>query len=569
MKTKKTDVATYLIELGEESQLFHDQNKTAYVVLEINNRRHVIPVKDELFRNYLTLKVFEHFSTPGSAEVIKSAINVLGAKAILKGPCIHLNNRFANRDDAVWIDLADEQGRAVKITSAGWTLEEHPPTMFRRFSHQQALPTPDRSGDLKELIPLFNLANPEEDSLLILAWMVVAPMVTIPRPILCFHGPQGSAKTTIAKMIRSLLDPSGLESINLSGTESQIAQNLDHHAVPFFDNLSFVKGRHSDLLCKAVSGGGTAKRKLFTDQGDINFSYKRPIIMTGINVPGSQPDLLDRFRLIKLERLSSASRKSESQIWGEFEKARPKLFGGLLNILVGAMQRREQIQLSTTSRMADFDHWGAAVALELGHSINDFQVALTHNSDELQDEVLEHPVAQAILRFMVSRNIWTGTNTELLATLKNDSIDRTIERILPKSPRSLSNQITILGPSLRNKGLIIKKLPSRRHGRQIELRWKDEQKKETSSPIHLNPGERAALSVLTINLDKIVPEDSEQDDWYRDDAGEIDDGHFFDVPEEDDTMDEEDDDSPNTYGPSGDLEVERMEPATAGEYLLE
>ena len=50
-------------------------------------------------------------------------------------------NRSAWSTDrtALWIDLADPQWRSVRLTAGDWTVVENPPSLFRRFTHQQPL----------------------------------------------------------------------------------------------------------------------------------------------------------------------------------------------------------------------------------------------------------------------------------------------------------------------------------------------------------------------------------------------------------------------------------------------
>ncbi len=63
-----------------------------------------------------------------------------------------------------------------------------------------------RGGDLDELWGLLNVA--ELDRPLVLAWLVAALIENIPHPVLSFTGEQGTGKTTAARIVTSLLDPS-------------------------------------------------------------------------------------------------------------------------------------------------------------------------------------------------------------------------------------------------------------------------------------------------------------------------------------------------------------------------
>ena len=49
---------------------------------------------------------------------------------------------YAYADRAVYIDLADDQWRAVKVTPYGWSIEQDVPVRFRRTRGQLLLPLP-------------------------------------------------------------------------------------------------------------------------------------------------------------------------------------------------------------------------------------------------------------------------------------------------------------------------------------------------------------------------------------------------------------------------------------------
>ena len=64
----------------------------------------------------------------------------------------------------------------------------------------------------------------------------------------------------------------------------------------------------ADMLCRGVTGGAFSKRELYSDDSDVILTFKRPMIITGINIPTHSPDLLDRLLLIELERIQSDRR---------------------------------------------------------------------------------------------------------------------------------------------------------------------------------------------------------------------------------------------------------------------
>ncbi len=115
-------------------------------------------------------------------------------------------------------------------------------------------------------------------------------------------------------------------------------QGLAHHYCPVLDNLSNIPEWLSDTLSRAVTGEGFTKRALYTNSDDILFAYKRVLILTGIDLLIRKPDLLDRSIIVGLERIPDSQRRDEQLLNQRFEAARPRLFGAVLDMLVGACE---------------------------------------------------------------------------------------------------------------------------------------------------------------------------------------------------------------------------------------
>ncbi|MDQ3194902.1 MAG: hypothetical protein M3Q32_00630 [Pseudomonadota bacterium] len=292
----------------------------------------------------------------------------------------------------------------------------------------------------------------DDDWLLIRAWLVAAMVADIPRPVILFHGAQGSAKSTAASMLRALVDPSACDNIDLGRDPSALAQALDHHSVPFFDNLSAITKWQADLLCKAVTGGGFMKRELYSDSEDILMAFRRAIILTGVNVPTHQPDLLDRTILVELERVSSDKRLRDRDIWERFESERPKILGALLDELVGALREHKHVQLDKLPRMADYAVLGAAASEANGTGKDAFMAALAANSERQTAEVIESdPLGAAIIALMKNRDEWSGSNvSELMKAI--DPGDPKPEG-WPKGARSAACRLRLLQSALFDVGL--------------------------------------------------------------------------------------------------------------------
>jgi hypothetical protein len=108
-----------------------------------------------------------------------------------------------------------------------------------------------------------------------------------------------------------------------------IAANNGHLLA--FDNLSGLPAWLSDALCRLAKGGGFAVRQLYTDDEEVLFRAARPTLMNGIEDVISRLDLADRAIFLTLEPIGEEQRRSETELWREFEVARPRILGALLD----------------------------------------------------------------------------------------------------------------------------------------------------------------------------------------------------------------------------------------------
>ena len=137
---------------------------------------------------------------------------------------------------------------------------------------------------------------------------------------MCLAGDTGSAKTFCFELIKKIIDPSVTETISMSTDENGLAQQLYHNYFVCFDNLSSLTSWKSDMLCRAVTGAGLSKRKLYTDDEDIIYQFYRCVGLNGINVAVRKSDLMDRIILFNLERYTEVEMKKNTHLITEIPK---------------------------------------------------------------------------------------------------------------------------------------------------------------------------------------------------------------------------------------------------------
>ncbi len=358
----------------------------------------------------------------------------------------------ANRlQAALWYDLCDTQWRAVRITAAGWSIEDNSPPVFRRYSHQAAQVEPIEGGTVADLLPFLNLQS-DDQKILFLVCVVAFFIPGFPHPILYIYGPQGSAKSTNSKSVRTLTDPSKIEVVSMPKDEEQLVQQLSHHHTLFFDNVSKISDAISDLLCRAVTGSGFSKRKLYTDDEDVIYTLLANIGINGIELVPSKPDLLERSVLIELWRIAKGERRQLHELEADFERELPRLLGAIFTAVSKALALYPSVHVDELPRMADFTQWGCAIAEALGYTQQEFLDAYRRNIGQQNDAVIgDHIEAAIIMEFMSDKGVWTGSASALLAALKESNPANVGE--LPKQANVFSRNLFALKTNLEEVGL--------------------------------------------------------------------------------------------------------------------
>ena len=256
------------------------------------------------------------------------------------------------------------------------------------------------SSAFDTFIDSLNIKN-RKHKLLIKVWIICLLIPDIAHPILLPFGEKGSAKSTLLKKIKKVIDPSSLDLFSISGRKEEFIQQLSHNYLCFYDNVRFEPRWLSDESCRAVTGGAFSKRKLYTDDEDIPYKYKKILGFTGINVIFTQEDALDRSIRIELQRIKNTENIPDTRIDEQLIQQIPGILGYVFDILSKTLQVKESIQLQELPRMGDFAEWGEAISRTLGHEPLEFLSAYLENIEEQNIDIVEaNPFAEAISKFL-------------------------------------------------------------------------------------------------------------------------------------------------------------------------
>ena len=459
---KKDDTSTQtetLIELFDKQNpiIFRDQMDDPFTQFSIGDQKHIKRCESKSFGKYLHHLYWKETSDLVNSENLTKVMNLIAAKAIYGDQQFKLQNRVAYCDGDVWYDIG--HSKAVRIRKGTWEIVNDIPILFRSFQHQedQILPVAQGEGDALRLLNHIHLQS-DNHKVLLLVWLVASYIPEIAHAILVLFGGQGSAKSTTMRFLRQLIDPSKAGLLSLPSAD-EIVQQLAHHYTPFYDNVNRVNQNTSDILCRAVTGAGASKRRLFTDDDDVIYQYRRVIALNGINNVVENPDLHDRSIMTECKRIDKEQRKTEEIVNTEFATDRPIILGGIFDVLAQARVEFDHISLNELPRMADFAKWGYAIAEILGFGGPSFLKAYESNINQQNEEVLENdPVAHTICRLIDDYEEWEGTPTELHEKLFKIAEDAKVNlKAMPKTPATLGRQINVVHSNLLESGIVIEK----------------------------------------------------------------------------------------------------------------
>jgi hypothetical protein len=477
---RQDSTAAELIELvNNAGELHYDpQADKSYVSVNMGGVTHTMQIGSRPFIDWLSYEYYSSTKTDGggfgksaSESAIKQASFALSGIAKHDGERERVFLRVADHNSGHYIFIGDELLQVIEVLPTGWRLLKIAPVKFWCPGSMQSLPIPQQNGDLSLLWDFINI--PEHDRPLVLAWMLEAFRAETPKPILALCGTQGSAKSSTQDKIRQLIDNNA---VNLRAAPKSIEDvfvSAGCNWLASFENLSHLTPAMQDALCTLATGGGFAARTLHTNSDETIIEVKRPVIVNSIPNVITAQDLTDRAISIELPRIAY---REESELNAEWEKLKPSIFGGLLDLFVKTLEMMPKVKLVNPPRMADFTRLGEAMMQAQGHHPGTFDALYKANRAESIKRALESsPVAVAVRDMVDSHNglsllVFTGTMKALLETLDTHKQE---SHAWPKSPRGLGDVLRRQQPALSSLGIEVEISKPGRQGIIVEIRKRE------------------------------------------------------------------------------------------------
>ena len=459
MAKKQTDIIEELI---KEKILipFSTQGRKLWIEVRDEESVKVFCPNDNQFQMLLRDMLYDYSGEiPPSGEFLNqiAKLTILAYKHVIAR---ELTSRiaFSSRN---WLcyDLDANRGLAYKISAEGYEDIRTPSMVFRQSSTYAPQVEPDRDTEAEELPGLvkkhFRLQT-DEDYILFSIYLVTAflkPLVNV--PLLILQGEKGSSKSSILRRIEQVVDPKTTDIMGAPRSDSDLEIRLNNNYFTTLDNLSFLTKRTSDLLARAITGGATSRRQLYTDADELTLNLSCVIALNGIGMVATEADLLDRSIVFKVNRIPQSEIRTEKDLKAAFDEDLPKFIGAIFLCISAVLADEKPVTLQKRTRMADWFEIAIKVGRIFGLEDDETAKIIWENQKAVNQQALgENLIAQCLIELMSSRNEYLGSVTQLLGDLCDIAERNAIKNsLLPGQPNVLSRRLNELKSNLETAGI--------------------------------------------------------------------------------------------------------------------
>jgi energy-coupling factor transporter ATP-binding protein EcfA2 len=436
----RKSAATQAVELASAHATFFHSDRDPYVQRQSDGS--VFPLSSEAFHEWIADLYLDAHGRALPSGSFNDALAVLKGRARKTEHPVHVRVAGDLDEQVVYLHLGRRRICRVTPDHVDVVSAEASPARFWEPQAAKALPDPDFTGTLSDIGKALDLSG---DALLVaVGWLLTTLLPGGPYPVLAVYGPQGSGKSTRCRQLTRLVDPSKLLLRTQPRKEDDLIVAARSSHVLTFDNVSTVSDWFSDALCRIATGGGLAKRTLYSDLDVTVVNVKRPVIINAIVDVVSRSDLADRLMLLELGRLTT--RRTERAVEARFEKVHAKALGALLRGVQAALRGVDAVRLPELPRMADAAMWAEAGLRGLGAEPLAFYDAFTQSASDAQRSIIESDLVGSLVAALAERGRFEGTASKLLDRLRDMAGDQ--KRSLPPDATRLAGELRRLEPAL-------------------------------------------------------------------------------------------------------------------------
>lgn len=304
-----------------------------------------------------------------------------------------------NLEEGIEYSLKDRKQRVVVINDDGWEFSTQTQYKFLHSSVSRAQVMPKRcdKSPIELLRPFVNLRGEDLDMFVI--WLIQA-FCSGTHSALLIKAERGSGKSTLSRIIRTIIEPSDADISYLSSKREELLNTLSNLYLVCFDNVSDISKEQSDLLCAAITKGTATKRALYTNNDLYVQKLHNIVVVNGISVFPKESDLAERFLVVNLKKLTSEKIRREKEFWDNFNNQLPYILGSIFKTLSNAMVHFKTLSFENMPRMADAFADMLAIALALGISEDQFRHIYADNVTRMNKLRADTPLVEAVRETM-------------------------------------------------------------------------------------------------------------------------------------------------------------------------
>lgn len=448
---------------GSGWKLFFDQNGEPWTSVHINGHNENMRVDSQQFKRLVRKEFKAQFNDGVGFNLIDQVIDArLGEIEHTQAPHpLHVRMCWNATKDRILIDSGRPDWAVFEIGPYSWRIvymEQNPFKRARKTAAYSCTPETTRAtwNNLFEFVRLMA----DNQRTIVKMWLCLALFPETARPGLIIQGPHGTAKTTLARKLKMLVDPATNERPNrFRKNEDDMIAPLANYAVSVLDNANQMTQEQSDLLCLSITGVDDEKRKLFTD-GDLhNTDFMTTWIITGLNNPGKMGDFLSRVFIVETEIIPKNEKIPDDRINELSQTYTAGIQALIFDCMSQALKNRNSIKTDDLNRMAQANIYSLAMADALGLNSEEITAAWSANRNQQRaEEGSGEILTELVPKFLKEmEHKWQGRTSDMFekmySTLEID--DKPWKKSFPSTPEHLGRRLNKIIGNLREQGIVL------------------------------------------------------------------------------------------------------------------
>ena len=369
-----------------------------------------------------------------------------------RGHPLRIRSAWFQDAGEVLIDPGDDSSEVIVVAAEGWSRAVRRDVLFRRARTFAALRVSDKPIGRKAGFALLRSLLPFDDpdvAAVVVALLLTSWLGGAAQPVVLFVGAAGSGKTTTARFLALLVDPTTHQRGGPLPANEQAWKAVANTArVLMFDNTGRITAMVSDQLCRVSTGGEMTTRRLYTDDEAHVTELLAPVWLTSVEPEIFKGDLATRTVMLRLPGLDRDSRTGESELLRAQREAAPILTRFLLDLMVEVLRLRdEESGHPSMHRLTELETVLRCVDRLLGTRGVD---RLGQAAADLATEIIEgNPVAQEVVGHLPEvEGEHSPTHLHKLLTEAVGGERGRLPRNWPETPAVLSRRLSECGPEL-------------------------------------------------------------------------------------------------------------------------